>query len=370
MSIANKLTAIAENVQKVYDAGYEAGSQNGGGGLTAEDLAFTGDVSYLFYKGKWCWIADKFADLMSFNDITVSDYLFAQDANMTDASKFQLNFSQAKAGNMFEGCQKLTKLPKVSGTLERYIGSIFRECNRLTSDEINIFFNNLSYVKSSINPNVSYLFYFCYSVRDLTPALEWLDGYLNSYTSTNQNIASRQYWFGNCTALNEITNIPVQRTGLDVKSNQFSGTFQNCYRAKNIMFKTDNGVPYTVNWKGQTIDLITYVGHSPNGDAIINYNSGITLDKMVRSGSQYQALKDDPDWFAIDRPYSRYNHDSAVNTINSLPDTSAYLATAGGTNTIKFKGDSGSATDGGAINTLTEEEIAVATAKGWTVTFA
>ena len=43
------------------------------------------------------------------------------------------------------------------------------------------------------------------------------------------------------------------------------------------------------------------------------------------------------------------------------------LATAGGTNTIKFKGDSGSATDGGAINTLTEEEIAVATAKGWTV---
>jgi hypothetical protein len=63
--------------------------------------------------------------------------------------------------------------------------------------------------------------------------------------------------------------------------------------------------------------------------------------------------------------YARYNHDSAVNTINSLPDTSAY-----GTNTIKFRGIAGSATDGGAINTLTEEEIAVATAKGWTVSFA
>ena len=36
--------------------------------------------------------------------------------------------------------------------------------------------------------------------------------------------------------------------------------------------------------------------------------------------------------------------------------------------TIKFRGEAGSATDGGAINTLTEEEIAVATAKGWTVT--
>ena len=50
-----------------------------------------------------------------------------------------------------------------------------------------------------------------------------------------------------------------------------------------------------------------------------------------------------------------------------MPDTSAYLAANGGTNTIKFKGESGSATDGGAINTLTAEEIAVATAKGWTV---
>jgi hypothetical protein len=75
-------------------------------------------------------------------------------------------------------------------------------------------------------------------------------------------------------------------------------------------------------------------------------------------------LKNDPDWYSSKVEYSRYNHDSAVNTINSLPDTSAY-----GTNTIKFKGAAGSATDGGAINTLTEEEIAVAAVKGWTVTF-
>jgi hypothetical protein len=67
--------------------------------------------------------------------------------------------------------------------------------------------------------------------------------------------------------------------------------------------------------------------------------------------------------FTQDYFYSRYNHASAVETINSLPDTSAY-----GTNTIKFLGASGSRTDGGAISNLTEEEIAVATAKGWTVT--
>jgi hypothetical protein len=88
----------------------------------------------------------------------------------------------------------------------------------------------------------------------------------------------------------------------------------------------------------------------------------------------YQALKNDPDWFSVatNAQYARYNRASAVNTINSLPDTSAYLATAGGTNTIKFRSIAGtqkvgSATDGGAIADLTEEEIAVATAKGWTV---
>jgi hypothetical protein len=102
---------------------------------------------------------------------------------------------------------------------------------------------------------------------------------------------------------------------------------------------------------------------------VLNYNSGITADKEVKDDATYQALKNDPDWFATKIEYSRYNHDSAVNTINSLPDTSAYLAANGGTNTIKFQGASGSLTDGGAINTLTEEEIAVAAAKGWTVTF-
>ena len=78
-------------------------------------------------------------------------------------------------------------------------------------------------------------------------------------------------------------------------------------------------------------------------------------------------MKNNPDWFTCNFAYSRYNHDSAVETINSLPDTSAYIAANGGTNTIKFKGVAGSATDGGAINTLTEAEIAVAAAKGWTV---
>ena len=153
-------------------------------------------------------------------------------------------------------------------------------------------------------------------------------------------------------------------------SNMFYDTFNQCGRLKNITFQTnEDGTPIIVKWKAQTINT-RYCGCSENDtqtNQILNYNSGITADKEVIDDVTYQQLKNDPDWFSRNIAYSRYNHTSAVKTINSLPDASAYLATAGGTNTIVFQGIEGSATDGGATNTLTEEEIAVAAAKGWTV---
>ena len=91
--------------------------------------------------------------------------------------------------------------------------------------------------------------------------------------------------------------------------------------------------------------------------------------KRVENDTTYAALKNTDDWWSSDINYSRYNHDSAVETINSLPNTKPYLDANGGTNTIVFQGNAGAKTDGGAINTLTDAEIAVATAKGWTVSF-
>ena len=102
---------------------------------------------------------------------------------------------------------------------------------------------------------------------------------------------------------------------------------------------------------------------------IVEAESEFIKHCKLKDDASYQALKDDPVSWTSDINYSRYNRISAIETINSLPDTSAYLATAGGTNTIKFEGAQGAKTDGGAINTMTEEEIAVATAKGWTVSF-
>ena len=206
------------------------------------------------------------------------------------------------------------------------------------------------------------------------------------------------YGFQNCYVLDELVDLPIPYTAT-YTSNLFTATFDYNSRIKNMTFALqENGLPIEVNWKSQTINLLRagYVEIStpkPMSEwdaeylesekqilnSIIGYNSGITLDKAIYNDETYALLKDDPDSFCIANSYnrggkdyrcydySRYNHDSAVATINSLPDTSAYLATAGGTNTIKFKGAAGAKTDGGAINTLTQEEIAVATAKGWTV---
>ena len=122
--------------------------------------------------------------------------------------------------------------------------------------------------------------------------------------------------------------------------------------------------------KSQVIDMSKQIGCLYFNSDDEYYPNLFPPDKKITDDASYQALKDNPDAWTKMPEYSFYNHDSAVETINSLPDTSAYLTENGGTNTINFLGNSGSNTDGGAINTMTAEEIAVATAKGWTVTFS
>ena len=214
--------------------------------------------------------------------------------------------------------------------------------------------------------------------------------------------------FEYCFAL-ETMEIPIFNLNFETKTNLFSSIYwwANCPRCTSVKFMTqENGEPYKVQWQNQVIrfdvdNVRYYRGSSYSKEWFAPYSqNGITKDKNIFgdylsiSSTDYpiaeayvaqkqHELKNDPDWFAVSyfsdkqagttqkwaELYSRYNHDSAVETLNTLPDTSEYLATAGGTNTIKFYGVQGALTDGGAINTLTEEEIAVATAKGWTVTY-
>jgi hypothetical protein len=200
------------------------------------------------------------------------------------------------------------------------------------------------------------MFYSCYSLRK----------HPEIYALFSANNGNYNGVFQYCYALDEIRNIPVpSSTTYSTTSNKFTSTFDRCHRAKSITFRTfENGSPYPAKWSKQTINLSDTVGYAQYDSNITNYNSGITTATQVTDAASYEALKNNPDWWTADVNFSRYNHDSAVETINSLPDTAA----AGGSgNTIMFTGASGASTDGGAINTLTEAEIAVAAAKGWTV---
>lgn len=383
MALTDKLTAIGNAIREktggtdlltLDQMATEISNIQGGGGDFPSEATITGgndSAFYFSYHSNADWFINLNVPMKYY--INGRGFQFADGSTgFTDAS--HLTFILNDGGcwsNFFGNCQSMINMPKVYFTKQgRYTLQSHFVANCYLKDIPADYFyvKNESGVADLNTPilsndvpagywNFSNLFSSCYSLRN-PPKLPFY---------TPDEIA-RTYFsgmFSNCTSLDKVEDFLVP-LNMDAYA-CFSRIFYRCYRLKDFTFATENGVPKVVNWKNQEIDLSNYVGYAYNTMEITQYNSGITEDKAVYDDATYQALKDDPDWYSDDINYSRYNHDSAVNTINSLPDTSAYLATSGGTNTIKFEGQSGASTDGGAINTLTEEEIAVATAKGWSV---
>lgn len=338
------------------------------GAPTAEELTLTGNCQYAFNNGKFDWVINKYGNAITTSNINQSDYMFY--FTKVSSIPFTLNCVDnpyGAVGNseaMFQNAQKLQVAPNITGYL-RGVAYMFDGCYELHAiPEYNI---NFDRQHADTNGRVNDIFHSCRKLRSIpTNFLKQL------YNANDYSYYSCYYsMFNDCYYLDEIVGVPVSPATFT--SNCFQNTFFNCRRVKNIIFDTDNGNAKTANWKSQTIDLSQNggVGYSNGyGMVAVGDNDGYRLTEATQITSlNYDTLKNNPDSWTKLKEYSRYNHDSAVATINSLPDTSAYLAANGGTNTIKFKGASGSATDGGAINTLTEEEIAVATARGWTISF-
>lgn len=341
-------------------------------------LIIKGDCIYMFNGGKWDWFLTQYGNKITTQDILSPEYMF--QGTQVESIPFDMNFLESSLNDsygyksficMFYGATKLKEIGDLVNAYPQHTRNMFTNCYMLR--ELPNFVNAKWDRLQSYQYNyLQSMFGGCYSLRQIP---DYLIKEIYNPTGT-----STSYFVGNnicnsCYALDEIKGLNPQ-TGT-MTSNAFQNSFNNCHRLKDITFAVqEDGSPYALRWHSQTIDLATYpVGYAKGSNDnvsrsyILDYNSGITADKEVYDDATYQALKNDADWFTIDVAYCRYNHDSAVNTINTLPDTSEYLATLSGkTNTIKFKGESGSKTDGGAINTLTAEEIAIATAKGWTVT--
>ena len=332
---------------------------------TDEELTISGNCGNRFSSDNWNWILEKYKDRLIFSNINNASVMFGGSHYIKSLDFdiiFDDSYSSVSTASMFATCHRLENIRKIINLKGKDMGSMFDGCQKLRYLPQ---FENFS-LQDDVYSNLGSLFRYCYSLRSIPE--EFLKKLSITASGGYSSYSLGYYGFCDCESLDEIKGINIRRN--NITSNLFNNTFNDCSRVKNIIFtKEDNGSPYTATWKNQYINLAANVGNGVYDDYIIGYNSGITLDKKVIDDTTYQALKNDPDWYTLKKEYSRYNHDSAVATINSLPDTSAYLAEKGGTNTIRFIGDAGSATDGGAINTLTEEEIAVATARGWTVTF-
>ena len=338
--------------QKVYNIGYTP---------TDEELTYSDNIDYLF-DGRNKWILRQFENRISYTDITSARYAF-RNADIDTIPDFNISspyHATVYLSNMFQQ-STIKQLPRITFDNEGCSVGLPFFCNaafhlREVPDD---YFQG--WIIGAWGAGV---FTLCNSLRHIPSS--FLD-ILQTFGEKNTFYGDMQ-GFGSDYTLDEIINYYVVLKG-PLTYNKMAEICSNCSHLKDFVFRMDdNGKPYTVQWKNQTFRLTPNVGYSIDKDRILNYNSGITADKEVSDDATYQALKDNPDWYTLDKSYSRYNHDSALRTINSLPDCSAYVA-SGGTNTIIFEAEAGSKTDGGACGALTAEEIAIASAKGWTVSF-
>ena len=258
------------------------------------------------------------------------------------------------------------------------LASLFAQChslvdaNGLFTDETALERCINNYVLGNINGAYFYsIFLNCYALREVPTWFKKLKTTKTTTVIPNPNNYVFQNCFNNCYSLDEATDIPIAFKSLSgtVTSNLFSGAFQNTGRLKRITFETPtNGASaYVMPWQSQIIDLVSTGWIKPEYEADFLKYSNITSSKKVTNSNTYNQLKNDPDWYTCDASYSRFNRVSAVELFNSLPNTKSYV-TSSAPNTIKLWYYAGRSTDGGGMSALTSSEIAIATAKGWTVT--
>ena len=386
MALINKLENIGDAIRAktgktdlltLDEMVTEIASIETGGGeeIPNEAFAFTGNVSDMLCRNQWQYFVENYADRFTFNDITAMEYLFYQsdqfvhlpfEINLSDDDNYSFTISMP-----FAYCKKLKTIPTIKGKLPPPTAnytknpsmlSMFSGCNSLEEIPYDWFNNWISEefaeeAKKYTGARGS-MFQDCYCLRALPDISR-----LKTIATSSSSFYANTFRYNHC--LSEITNCPVILA--NTTSNVFNGTFNYCSTLKKVTFEmNEDGSPVQASWSKQTIDLSNGVGYfysSSEINKVMELTDYLKWENIIDSDEEYTNLRDKADsWTNLER-YSRYNHDSAVETINSLPDVST-----GTSNIIKFKGIAGSATDGGAINTLTEEEIAVATAKGWTVT--
>lgn len=386
-------------------------------GLTDEELNFSDGLSHnntfgegsplcsdRLMKNNYILKRCDFSNIGSNGNVSF-DKFFYNNKNIVDLSDITMNsnYGVYSIDSMFKGCYNLKKLPNITFNKIKSMNisnDVFNYCYSLEQSEL---IKIINIIKSGLGVPQNPWFYNNYNLKnmDFSGLQEWIQGKCGEYFDYTRLISN---YLGGC----EKIVYPV-----DTKT-KFNSGYGKCFDSinngtmlKEISFTTqENGSPYTMNLYNVSIHLrsysnyglgnlnadytidkenfYTYTGFDEKHNVFYGLNdyfpNDLTVDDVI---ARYNNVKQYQDWHSIVRTgsfkyngqtvnpgvlVSRFNHNSIVKFINTVPDTSAYLATTGGTNTIKLSKYQGDLTDEGGVSDLTPEEIAVATAKGWTVT--
>ena len=316
-----------------------------------EPIVLTGSCDYACAGALANGVIPQMAGKISTNNIYQAPYMFYNSGleEIPFELNFYANYDMCEVNHMFNMAGNLKKFPTIKNLNPKNASQMFSGCQNLT-DIPEGATSTWSFDKwhTSTAAQVQHMFKDCRKLRHIDSNL-----LKNLWNCNNTYLYNVYYYlFYGCTSLDEVRNLGVSTAALT--GNAFNNTFLECGHLKNFTFVGNRGA----NWKSQTIDLTT-VGYLPK---YVTRSDDFTTDLKVTDLASYEALNGNSAWWTEDAAFSRYNHDSAVLTINSLP----FITASGATNTIKFKGTMGSGY-GKAISDLTESEIAKATAQGWTV---
>ena len=340
-----------------------------------QKITISGDISGLFSKKFMELYNSSLKDYIEFKDVTRCMGLIPSIPNSVDSNndsyKYQkvedlsnivINFKEntwTNSSNMFENAKFLKKLPKLVNFQPNSLYHFFEFCENL--QEIPEDFYKDWKIGNYTNQNS--MLGNCHRLRKAPIGL------LKKLQNINYSVYYECYsyvCFNDCYKLPEVLNFPFPKhfTG-GSWANPFEQFLYNTHSLSRFTFEPEAaGVVHKI-YNSITLNFTEKVGYGYEylGDTF-------TSDKEITDAASYTNLKNDPESWTQNLEYCKYNKTSAVETINSLPVVQKENSTDDNTFIIMFKGEAGSATDGGAINTMTEEEIAVATSRGWTVTIA
>ena len=325
-SVSNGKSAIAaaitdKGVETAADASFEVMASNikaisGGGNLPAfESYKIGSEGQYAFAYNNHSWVYENNIPI-DLSGTTYASYMFYSSDKIEHLPDLETSHI-IDMTLMFGFCSKLKAIPKIDTSNTTYMEGLFTGCKQITE---------VPALDISKATTINGMFQHCHKLKSIPNSIlencgkDDIPDYAQFYS----------YAFYQCYNLKEILNLDVS-VGYSFAYNMFPCIVDNCYSLRRFTFKTnEDGSPIDAHWSEQTLDFSQETGWASS-----NYTAQQWIDED----------------YVLKPEEAYYNRDSMAETINSLPIVRNC--------TIKFKQAQG--------QLLTEDEIALANSKGWTV---